>query len=98
MSVHQQGRPGARQAAGVVDAADVEVARPLARAARRPTGEVRLDAFALRDLVAANRILANERIVDGYGHVSARAVENPERFFLARAMAPGLKAADLIEI
>jgi len=30
--------------------------------------------------------------------VSARAIGNPERFFLARAMAPGLvKAADLIE-
>ena len=77
---------------------DVEVARPLARAARRPTGEVRPSASALRDLVAANRILAHERIVDGYGHVSARAVEHPERFFLARAMAPGLvKATDLIE-
>ena len=66
------------------------------RAARR--ARFGPNASALRDLVAANRILANERIVDGYGHVSARAVDRPERFFLARAMAPGLvKAADLIE-
>jgi HCOMODA/2-hydroxy-3-carboxy-muconic semialdehyde decarboxylase len=66
------------------------------RAARR--ARFGPSAAALRDLVAANRILANERIVDGYGHVSARAVEHPERFFLARAMAPGLvKAGDLIE-
>jgi ribulose-5-phosphate 4-epimerase/fuculose-1-phosphate aldolase len=50
------------------------------------------------DLVTANRILAHERIVDGYGHVSARSTEDPARFFLSRAMAPGLvTAADLIE-
>lgn len=52
----------------------------------------------LDDLVTANRVLAREGIVDGYGHVSARSAEAPDRFFLSRALAPGLvTAADLIE-
>ena len=56
------------------------------------------NAEILDDLVTANRVLARERIVDGYGHVSARSAEDPARFFLSRAVAPGLvTAADLIE-
>jgi ribulose-5-phosphate 4-epimerase/fuculose-1-phosphate aldolase len=42
------------------------------------------------DLVVANRILANENIVDAYGHVSVRHPEDPQRFFLARSLAPEL--------
>jgi ribulose-5-phosphate 4-epimerase/fuculose-1-phosphate aldolase len=42
------------------------------------------------DLVAANRILSDQGVVDGFGHVSARHPENPARFLLARSMAPGL--------
>jgi ribulose-5-phosphate 4-epimerase/fuculose-1-phosphate aldolase len=50
------------------------------------------------DLVAANRILANEGVLDGFGHVSARHDKNPDRFWLARSMAPALvTAADLLE-
>src|SRR5260370_30223092 len=50
------------------------------------------------DLVAANRVLYNEGVVDGFGHVSGRHDTNPERFLLARSMAPGLvTAADLME-
>ena len=56
------------------------------------------DARILDDLVTANRVLAQERIVDGYGHVSARSAERPGRFFLSRALAPALVTArDLIE-
>lgn len=56
------------------------------------------DAGILDDLVTANRVLARERIVDGYGHVSARSAERPGRFYLSRALAPALvAAADLIE-
>ena len=58
----------------------------------------RRNAGVLDDLVTANRVLSRERIVDGYGHVSARSADLPERFFLSRAVAPGLvTAADLIE-
>ena len=50
------------------------------------------------DLVAGNRILYNEDIVDGYGHISARDPRDPNRFLLSRARAPGLVvAADIME-
>jgi hypothetical protein len=38
---------------------------------------------ALNELVIANRILANEDVVDAYGNVSIRHPGNPERFFMA---------------
>lgn len=50
------------------------------------------------DLVAANRILYNESIVDGFGHVSARDPRDPNRFLMSRARAPGLVVpADIME-
>src|SRR5207244_6195830 len=41
----------------------------------------------IADLVTANRILANEGVLDGYGHVSVRNPANANRFFLARSVA-----------
>src|SRR5262245_63250790 len=50
------------------------------------------------DLVVANRILYDQDIVDGYGHISGRDPRNPERFLMSRARAPGLvEAADIME-
>jgi len=50
------------------------------------------------DLVAANRILADQGVLDAFGHVSARHDKNPERFVLSRSLAPALvTATDLIE-
>jgi HCOMODA/2-hydroxy-3-carboxy-muconic semialdehyde decarboxylase len=50
------------------------------------------------DLVMGNRILYDQGVVDGYGHVSGRDPRNPERFLLSRARAPGLVvAADIME-
>ncbi|MDX1485769.1 MAG: class II aldolase/adducin family protein [Alphaproteobacteria bacterium] len=54
------------------------------------------DAF-LADLAAANRILAAEGVVDAAGHVSHRHPEAPERYFMARAMAPALVTPDDIQ-
>src|SRR6516162_2145321 len=52
----------------------------------------------IEDIVAANRILSNQGVVDGFGHVSARHEEDAARFLLARSMAPGLvTAADIME-
>jgi ribulose-5-phosphate 4-epimerase/fuculose-1-phosphate aldolase len=52
----------------------------------------------LHDLMIANRILARENVVDGYGHVSVRHPDKPERFFLARSRSPELvEEADLLE-
>jgi HCOMODA/2-hydroxy-3-carboxy-muconic semialdehyde decarboxylase len=53
---------------------------------------------ALEDLVAAYRILAAHGVIDAYGHVSLRSPRNPQRYFLARSVAPELvKEEDLIE-
>jgi ribulose-5-phosphate 4-epimerase/fuculose-1-phosphate aldolase len=52
----------------------------------------------LLDLVAASRILAHHEVLDGYGHVSARSDQRPDRFVMSRAVAPALvTAADLME-
>ena len=40
---------------------------------------------SLRELVTANRILANEGVVDAFGHVSMRDPENPDRYLIARS-------------
>jgi ribulose-5-phosphate 4-epimerase/fuculose-1-phosphate aldolase len=56
------------------------------------------DPALIDDLVTANRILYDQGVVDGFGHVSGRHDTNPERFLLARSMAPGLvTAADMME-
>jgi len=52
----------------------------------------------LQDLVAAYRILAAQGVIDAYGHVSLRSPRNPQRYYLARSIAPELvTAGDLIE-
>src|SRR3979490_1148174 len=48
-----------------------------------------LDAL-IEDLVAANRILAGEGVVDAFGHVSARHSEDAGRFLMSRARSPEL--------
>ena len=49
---------------------------------------------SLRQLVAANRILAHEGVVDAFGHVSLRHPENPEHYLLSQSRAPELVAMD----
>jgi len=52
----------------------------------------------LRRLVAANRILAHEGVVDAFGHVSVRDPRDAKRFVLARSRSPALvELADLME-
>jgi len=43
---------------------------------------------AIDEVVMANRILANEGILDALGHVSLRNPENPNAFFQARSLSP----------
>ena len=53
---------------------------------------------AKRDLVVANRILAHQRVLDAYGHVSVRHPLDPTRHFLARSTAPALVGPeDIVE-
>jgi ribulose-5-phosphate 4-epimerase/fuculose-1-phosphate aldolase len=52
----------------------------------------------IHDLAAASRILFAQGVVDGYGHVSMRHPQAPERFLMSRALAPALVTpADIIE-
>src|SRR5262245_25114324 len=67
----------------------------LAAQAQQPSAKV---TAVIEDLVAANRILAAQGILPGYGHVSARHPENPNRYFLSRSLAPELVTAeDIVE-
>src|SRR5947209_14765545 len=47
-----------------------------------------------RDLATAYRIVANEGILDAFGHISLRHPGNPNRYFLSRSRAPGLVQPD----
>jgi ribulose-5-phosphate 4-epimerase/fuculose-1-phosphate aldolase len=46
------------------------------------------------DLVAGNRILARQAVLDGQGHLSVRHPRRADRFLLARSVAPALVTAD----
>jgi ribulose-5-phosphate 4-epimerase/fuculose-1-phosphate aldolase len=53
-----------------------------------------VDPSAIQDLVAANRILADQGVLDGYGHVSIRHPGAANRYFLSRSLAPAIITAD----
>ena len=54
--------------------------------------------FLMDDLVAANRIMAREEVVDGLGHISVRHPDEPGRYFMSRARAPEcIERADIME-
>ena len=56
------------------------------------------DPKLIEDLVAANRILADQGVVDGYGHVSVRHDKGADRYLMSRSIAPELvTAADIME-
>jgi ribulose-5-phosphate 4-epimerase/fuculose-1-phosphate aldolase len=48
----------------------------------------------LEDLALANRILVNEGVLDGFGHISVRNPDRADRFYIARSMAPALVTVD----
>ena len=55
-------------------------------------------AALVEDLVAANHILFDQGVVDAFGHASVRHDKDPNRFLLARNMAPGqVTAADILQ-
>src|SRR2546425_11840535 len=56
------------------------------------------DPRLVEDLVAANRILADQNVLDGYGHVSARHDRDPSRYLMSPPLAPQvLPAGDVLE-
>jgi ribulose-5-phosphate 4-epimerase/fuculose-1-phosphate aldolase len=70
----------------------------LGAARAQPTSDGPVASGIIDDLVTANRILAIEGVLDGLGHVSIRHPDNPDRYLLARSIAPALiTAADIME-
>jgi ribulose-5-phosphate 4-epimerase/fuculose-1-phosphate aldolase len=56
------------------------------------------DMERIGDLVLANHILADQGILDGFGHVSVRSAKNPDHYFISRSRAPAsVTAADIME-
>ena len=79
-------------------AAVVVHASLLAGASQAPVTAGPPDPALVDDLVAANRILYQQGIVDGFGHVSVRHDQDTSRFLLSRSLAPELvTTSDLIE-
>jgi ribulose-5-phosphate 4-epimerase/fuculose-1-phosphate aldolase len=66
-------------------------------ASATPTVPATPDPALLDDLVAATRILSDQRILDAYGHISARDPQHREHYWISRSMPPTLvNAADII--
>jgi HCOMODA/2-hydroxy-3-carboxy-muconic semialdehyde decarboxylase len=83
--VHDLGRRGFM---GALMAAAVDAQAP------SPASAGAADSALIEDLVAANRILYDQGVVDGFGHVSARHDKDANRYLLARSMAPALVTVD----
>ena len=53
---------------------------------------------ALEELVTANHILANEGVVDSFGHISIRHPDNPDHYLLSCSRAPEcIEVDDIME-
>lgn len=67
-------------------------------ASKHPPSAGKVDPAINADLAAAARILAARGVVDGFGHVSMRHPTAPDRYLMAKSLAPALvKPADIIE-
>jgi ribulose-5-phosphate 4-epimerase/fuculose-1-phosphate aldolase len=52
----------------------------------------------LDELVVANHILANENVVDSFGHISVRNPDNPNHFYISCSRSPEIvKRSDIME-
>ena len=86
-------KPASRGRRGFLAAAMSAAAIP-AWAQTPPASAGPANAALLDDLVAANRILYDQGVVDGFGHVSVRHDKDPNRYLLSRSMAPALVTRD----
>jgi ribulose-5-phosphate 4-epimerase/fuculose-1-phosphate aldolase len=69
-----------------------------APAQNAPTSAGPPDPQLIEDLVAASRILADQGLLDGWGHVSVRHNRDPNRYLMSRGLAANLVTAkDIIE-
>jgi ribulose-5-phosphate 4-epimerase/fuculose-1-phosphate aldolase len=78
--------------------AAIATARSAGAQTSSPTSAGPADPALIEDLVAANRILADQGVLDGYGHVSVRHNSAPDRYLMSRSIAPELvTTADIME-
>jgi HCOMODA/2-hydroxy-3-carboxy-muconic semialdehyde decarboxylase len=63
-------------------------------AGAQPASAGPVDPILIENLVAASRILADQGVVDAFGHVSIRHPANPNRYLMSRAIAPALVTID----
>jgi ribulose-5-phosphate 4-epimerase/fuculose-1-phosphate aldolase len=71
---------------------------PASSGAPQGTASLANNPQLIEDLVYANRILYDQQVLDGFGHVSARSDKDPSHFLMSRSMAPGLvTAGDIME-
>jgi ribulose-5-phosphate 4-epimerase/fuculose-1-phosphate aldolase len=77
----------------------VAVFLPVARTAQQAAAaSLANDPKLIEDLVYANRILYQQQVLDGFGHVSVRSDKSPDHFLMAHSMAPGLVTSkDIME-
>jgi ribulose-5-phosphate 4-epimerase/fuculose-1-phosphate aldolase len=76
----------------------LDAAAGQAQQAAAPTSAGAVEPAIVENLVAAYRILAQQGVLDGFGHVSARHTRALNRFIMSRSLAPELvTAGDLIE-
>ena len=79
----------------------IALALPSARTAavaQAPGASLANDPQMIEDLVYANRILYNQQVLDGFGHVSVRSDKDPKHFLMSRSISPGLVTAnDIME-
>ena len=79
-------------------AAGLAAGRPAGAQAPPPASAGPADPTLVEDLVAANRILVDQGVLDGYGHVSVRHNAAADRYLMSRSIAPELvTAADITE-
>jgi ribulose-5-phosphate 4-epimerase/fuculose-1-phosphate aldolase len=87
-----------RSARALLFVVAVQWVASLAAAQPEPTSAGTPDPQLIEDLVAANRILADQGLLDGWGHVSVRHNRDPNRFLMARGVAAQLVTAkDILE-
>jgi ribulose-5-phosphate 4-epimerase/fuculose-1-phosphate aldolase len=71
---------------------------PAARPAPQTAAPLANDPKLIEDLVYANRILYQQEVLDGFGHVSVRSDKDPSHFLMSRSMAPALVTSkDIME-
>lgn len=90
-------RPAGLGRRALLASAAIALASP-AIADTAPASAGPVDAALTDDLVAGNRILYDQNVVDGFGHISVRHPKDPNRYLLSKSMAPALVTAeDIIE-